>query len=407
MRPIEWVWKYRLAKGEMAVLAGDGGLGKSSVLLDIAARVTTGREWADNSGHALLGSVVIVSAEDSRETTLKPRLVAMGADLDRIIFSTAKMMTRRKGKPPTIDPMTLQNREFWRESLRRVPDCRLLIFDPLPSYLGRGVNDAKNAELRALIEPFLDEVTRPIGVCLACNTHLNKSATGPTPVHRISGSHAYGALPRNVHFVVADKDAPNKRLFLQAKCNNAPAELPALRFEMTTATIPSPHGEIETAFPVWDAEPVTIDVASAMSSSAGSSKPGPSPSKTREVADWLFAYLRDAGHPVPLRDIFAQAGDKGFVGEYREDKEGKMRWSNSVVLYRARKLITATRASFDGYVVDECMIEKRMHWELTGPTNLNHLIHLNHQGKNGVSGDSYIPLSESPEVNRVPSDSRY
>ena len=44
MQPTEWLWPYRLAAGEMALLAGDGGLGKSSILLAIAATITRGAE---------------------------------------------------------------------------------------------------------------------------------------------------------------------------------------------------------------------------------------------------------------------------------------------------------------------------------------------------------------------------
>ena len=79
MCPIKWLWQYRFAEGEMAPLSGDGGLGKSSILLHIAARISRGDEWPDRSGQAPLGRVLIVSAEDSRETTLAPRLMAMGA----------------------------------------------------------------------------------------------------------------------------------------------------------------------------------------------------------------------------------------------------------------------------------------------------------------------------------------
>ena len=96
-RPIDWLWPYRLAVGEMALLAGDGGLGKSSVLLAIAAIITRGAEWPDGAGSAPVGDVVIVSAEDSRETTLKPRLMALGADLDREFGSSRP---RRRSRSP-------------------------------------------------------------------------------------------------------------------------------------------------------------------------------------------------------------------------------------------------------------------------------------------------------------------
>ena len=90
------------------------------------------------------------------------------------------------------------------------------------------------------------------------------------------------------------------------KCNNAPADLPAVRFEMTAAIIPSAAGDVETAFPVFDSEPVQFDLAKAMS--GGREKPGPQPNKTKEVAEWLLSYLRDAGHPVLLAELYDQAG---------------------------------------------------------------------------------------------------
>ena len=199
--PISWLWPYRFAEGEMALLAGDGGLGKSSLLLAIAALITRGQEWPDKSGYAPLGSVAIVSAEDSRETTLKPRLMALGADLTRIRFVTAKVTIQKPGEPPMVSPMTLSDRPYWKEVLRRIPGCKMLIVDPIPSYLGRGVNDSKNSELRAVLEPFLELVARPAGICFVANSHLNKSLDSKTPMHRITGSMAYGNLPRNVHFV--------------------------------------------------------------------------------------------------------------------------------------------------------------------------------------------------------------
>ena len=180
MAPIDWLWRYRLARGEMALMAGDGGLGKSSILMDITARITTGAEWPDHSGHAPVGDVVFISAEDSRESTITPRLMAMGADLARVNLVTARLTVKREGQQPSVSPMYLQDRPYWQEMLRRIPDCVLMVIDPLPSYLGRGVNDAKNADLRGVMEPFLDVVVRPRGICLVCNTHLNKAADGKT-----------------------------------------------------------------------------------------------------------------------------------------------------------------------------------------------------------------------------------
>jgi hypothetical protein len=62
--PIRWLWPYRLARSSMAMAAGDGGIGKSLVLLWVGATVSRGDEWPDGSGRAPIGDVIILSAED-------------------------------------------------------------------------------------------------------------------------------------------------------------------------------------------------------------------------------------------------------------------------------------------------------------------------------------------------------
>ena len=75
------MWKYRLA-GTLALMAGDGGIGKSRILLMIATAVSTGGAWPDGSGNAPKGNVVLVSAKDSAKNTIKPTLMAIaGANM--------------------------------------------------------------------------------------------------------------------------------------------------------------------------------------------------------------------------------------------------------------------------------------------------------------------------------------
>src|SRR5262245_31524775 len=55
-QPINWIWSGRLAGGKITLLGGYPDIGKSQISTDIIARITTGAEWPDNSGHARLGS---------------------------------------------------------------------------------------------------------------------------------------------------------------------------------------------------------------------------------------------------------------------------------------------------------------------------------------------------------------
>jgi hypothetical protein len=69
--------------GKLCILDGDPGLGRSTVLLDLAARVTTSGVMPDGT-QGITGVVVILSAEDGEEDTIKPRLLAAGADEARV-----------------------------------------------------------------------------------------------------------------------------------------------------------------------------------------------------------------------------------------------------------------------------------------------------------------------------------
>jgi RecA-family ATPase len=71
---------------------GDPGLGKSATVLDVAARVSTGREFPDGTSNDVgPGGVVILSAEDGLSDTIKPRLEAAGADLERIDIQLSRI----------------------------------------------------------------------------------------------------------------------------------------------------------------------------------------------------------------------------------------------------------------------------------------------------------------------------
>src|SRR5205823_3028494 len=79
--PVEWLWTSRIAAGKLTLFAGDPGLGKSQITIDIAARITTGSSWPDD-GQAPVGNVIILSAEDGIADTLRPRFEAAAGNLD-------------------------------------------------------------------------------------------------------------------------------------------------------------------------------------------------------------------------------------------------------------------------------------------------------------------------------------
>jgi AAA domain len=362
VRAVDWLWQHRLALGSAAMFAAEGGAGKTLLALYMAAQVTVGGPWPDGSGNAPIGDVIILSAEDQPEDTLKPRLLALGADMARVKFLKARVIIKREGKEPQIAYKSFQDRDYWQEIMRRVPNCRMFVVDPLPAYLGRGVNDHRNNEVRAVMEPFIQTVIEPWKCVMLCISHLGKSVDARTPQNRILGSVAYSNLPRNVHVVFKDQEVEGRRIFGQVKCNNAPDNLPSLAFRVAMKSIDFDGEVIETAIPEFEAEPVTIDVQRAM---ATNSKPGPKPATA--LAEWLFDFLHGLPQPEPLGRIFAAAGADGLLGKQKDD--GK--WSNGTALYNAQKRVADLPAPRAGYVVEVTEVERThspgrplVHWSL-------------------------------------------
>ena len=83
--PIAWVWPGWLAQGKLHIIGGQPGTGKTTLAMKIAAAVSTGGRLPDGST-ATKGNVIIWSGEDDPADTLKPRLAASGADLNRVFF---------------------------------------------------------------------------------------------------------------------------------------------------------------------------------------------------------------------------------------------------------------------------------------------------------------------------------
>ena len=364
VKPVDWLLKYRFARGELALMAGEGGLGKSLFLLQMGAAISTGGSWPEpGAGNAPLGTVVILSAEDLPETTIKPRLIAMGANENNIKILKAKYIIRKPDKEPKVHPVSLQDLAYWKTVLDRLPNTLFSIVDPLPSYLGCGVNDAKNWELRQIIEPFIEEILRPRGICMAGNTHLNKNIDQKTPIFRILDSVSYSNLARNVHFVVRDWVNPDRRFFKQAKCNNAPDDLPAIAYRIEKKIVPSDSGDIETVIPVFEA--ATVDISLSDHLNGPGSRPGPVATAIPRLARFLLGFMKEKG-PVLLGEIAQAAGEAGLLGKHKDGK-----WTSFTFLYRAVDAMPQLPPPDDGWKIvtskdepDLLSVKGKARWQL-------------------------------------------
>ena len=198
---LEWIWARRIARGKLMLIGGPPGLGKSQVTANIAATVSVGGDWPCNEGSAPEGDVIILSAEDGIADTIVPRLIAAGANRDRIHIVAAAT------KPDGTGRKTFSLKadvDLLEREVGQIGTVRLIIIDPISAYMG-GADGNGNVETREVLEP-LAEMANRLGIAVVAVTHLNKGgAGGQTALNRFAGSIAFVAAARSAYLIIEDR----------------------------------------------------------------------------------------------------------------------------------------------------------------------------------------------------------
>ena len=262
VEPIRWLWKGRLARGKLALLMGDPGLGKSLITHWLAARVSVGGDWPD-AGQCERAAAIVFTIEDSLSDTVKPRLVAAGADMDRVL-SVRGVVNPKASLDEKM--FALEEHIGLLEALIVEEGASLVVMDPVSAYLGANVNSHKEADVRRVLGP-LSLMAERTGVAVLMVIHLNKGKD-IAALNRATGSVAFPAVSRIVLGVVADPtDEDNKRrLLLPLKCNIARMP-PGLGYRIESAPtpiLPRPGDDDVPPVLVWDNEPSIDDASQAM-----------------------------------------------------------------------------------------------------------------------------------------------
>ena len=132
---VRWLWPGYIPLGKLTVIDGDPGNGKSTVMCDIAARVSTWRAMPDGTSSDLEGpaGVVLLSAEDGPADTIRPRLDAAAADVARVaLLECAVSGERERG-------ITLADLDHIEAAIATV-NAALVVVDPLMAFLGGDTN---------------------------------------------------------------------------------------------------------------------------------------------------------------------------------------------------------------------------------------------------------------------------
>ena len=191
------------------------------MLLDLAARISSGRELPDGQV-CQPGAVILLTAEDGLEDTVRPRLESAGADLSRchcLVSVAGEKGPRRPQLPGDLPELD--------ERVRQT-EARLVIIDPFVAFLDREVDSYRDRHVRACAA-LLTELCERRGTAVVLVRHLIKKLVGA--VYRGSGSIGIIASARAGLALVADPQKPDGLILATVKSNLAPAP-PALRLHV-------------------------------------------------------------------------------------------------------------------------------------------------------------------------------
>ena len=235
---VSWLVEGLLPMGEVSLLGADGGTGKGIWQAQLIAYVTAGR----TSGFfpqppEQTGGVLIFSGEDDPGKVLKARLLAAGADMNRVLCLTADDYFQRTGQP-----LTLKDEALAKFAAKAGP--LLLIVDPLQSFLPAGVEMASRNQMRSILLPLKAiAAARQCAVLLVM--HSNKKQ-GVSDRKRLADSSDIWDIARSVLMMGRDKNSEKLYLSHEKSSYSAPARTALLHIEQAQVE------GVKTAVAVFD-----------------------------------------------------------------------------------------------------------------------------------------------------------
>jgi len=276
--PVAWRWKAWLPGGAISVLEGDPGCGKTTLAVEFAASLSTGRPLPGDDARRLPENSLIISFEDTA-STLSTRLRAARADMSRVQV----MDISRVGNLAFPSGVALL------EATVRAHKIGFVVIDPISAALDPGYS-AGSAKVRAALTPIA-EMAQRTGSTVLFLRHLTKGKTQGA-LYRGQGNIAIAGVARAV--LALDKHADSGRLILSCSKSSLGAPPRPLGLEILEADGNAPR----------------IEWSGGEGACLPASKPGPAPRK-RAAAE---AFLSDAlaSGSLSSAQVFARAAEQGI-----------------------------------------------------------------------------------------------
>ena len=214
---IDWLLYPFIPFGKVTIVQGDPGEGKTTMVLQIIAKLTKGEAvLPSGSDEPALEektmalepvNVIYQTAEDGLGDTIKPRLLSAGADCSRV------MVIDDNDQALTMMDARLE------EAIIKT-NARLVVLDPIQGFLGTAVDMHRANEIRPLMKRVA-VLAEKYHCAIILIGHMNKNSNGKSS-YRGLGSIDFQAAARSVLIVGRIKDEPEIHVVCHVKSSLAP-----------------------------------------------------------------------------------------------------------------------------------------------------------------------------------------
>jgi hypothetical protein len=250
VKRVRWLWKDRCPIGEMTLIPGREGVGKSLLLASLASSITRGGLPGEFDGEPR--AVMYCASEDSWNYTIAPRLIAAGANMDLVFRLDVNPESGLLPGSPVL-PRDIEDLKLVARSVH----AAALMLDPVISMLGKDIDSHKASDLRGALEP-LRRAAEVVDMGILALVHFNKSS-GTDTSSKVAGSRAWTEVARAVISIARlpqeedeteDSDTMltgarhNRVVLSQEKSNLGKLDLPNLMYEIHEVDIPAENDEV-------------------------------------------------------------------------------------------------------------------------------------------------------------------
>lgn len=202
------MYNGRIPLGCLTLAHGAGDLGKSTVYLDWAARLSRGFDFHDTDNPQEPGDVLLVVAEDPLEYVVSRRLDAADADDSRIQAIRGVWTYGDDGEPVQIALNLIQHVPLIGETLSNLPNPLLLVVDPIGQFTrGDMHRDNEVRELTGALAGLAEEYNLAVLMVGHDSKDTSRSAQ-----NRYLGSVAFRNAVRSVLWFCQDVDDEDRRI---------------------------------------------------------------------------------------------------------------------------------------------------------------------------------------------------